>query len=123
MTASFSCDLLHGRRTGLRGAGVLAGRGRPGRRAGSGLVAVSASASGGDGVPVGTPTGVPAGTPAGVQADAPKPSRRGSRYFPLANSSRVRSSRITNWSADLFTPTATMVRPLAFFSWHLGAMQ
>ena len=26
-------------------------------------------------------------------------------------------------SAALFTPTATMVRPLRFFSWHAGAMQ
>ena len=26
-------------------------------------------------------------------------------------------------SADLFTPTATMVRPLRFFSWHSGARQ
>jgi len=56
-------------------------------------------------------------------ADVPKEPRRWSRYLPLARSSRVSSSRIMSSSAALFIPTATMVRPFAFFSWHSGDMQ
>jgi branched-chain amino acid aminotransferase len=57
------------------------------------------------------------------RAGGPKEPRRWSWYLPLASSSRVWSSRIMYCSAALFTPTATMVRPLAFFSWHSRAMQ
>jgi transcriptional regulator with XRE-family HTH domain len=53
----------------------------------------------------------------------PNSSRRWSRYLPLASSSLVFSSRIMYCSAALFTPTATMVRPWLFFSWHSGDMQ
>ena len=53
----------------------------------------------------------------------PNEPRRWSWYLPLAISSLVFSSRIMYCSAALFTPTATIVRPLAFFSWHSGDMQ
>jgi hypothetical protein len=53
----------------------------------------------------------------------PNEPRRWSWYLPLAISSLVLSSRIMYCSAALFTPTATIVRPLAFFSWHSGDMQ
>ena len=59
----------------------------------------------------------------GDEADVPNEPRRWSWYLPLASSSLVRSSRIMYCSAALFTPTATIVRPFAFFSWHSGDMQ
>ena len=55
--------------------------------------------------------------------DVPNEPRRWSWYLPLASSSRVRSSSIRYCSAALFTPTATIVKPLTFFSWHLRAVQ
>ena len=46
---------------------------------------------------------------------------RGTCRWP--DPSLVFSSRIMYCSAALFIPTATIVRPLAFFSWHSGDMQ
>jgi hypothetical protein len=96
-SASRSCDLVQGERAG---AGAGRGRGRS-RRAGWREDAA----------------------PPGSGADGPNEPRRWSRYLPLASCSRAWSSRMRNSSAALFMPMATMVRPLAFISWHFGAMQ
>jgi len=56
-------------------------------------------------------------------AEVPNEPRRWSWYLPLASSSFVCSSRIMYCSAALLTPTATIVRLLAFLSWHSRDMQ
>ena len=59
----------------------------------------------------------------GDASEVPNEPRRWSWYLPLANSALVSSSRSRYCSAALLTPTATMVRPFRFFSWHSGDIQ
>src|SRR5579872_2710424 len=68
-------------------------------------------------------TTAPAVPASDVETEVPNEPRRWSANLPRASSSLVCSSRSRYCSADLLTPTATMVRPLRFFSWHSGFMQ
>ena len=69
------------------------------------------------------PAGAPGLAAAGDDAGTPKLPRRWSWYLPSASSVLVSSSSSRYCSADLFTPTATMVSPLRFLAWQSGAMQ
>src|SRR5580692_7354595 len=109
-TASRRWDGVPGWRgpAGRAGAGRVDGRDLPGpgRAADAGGVG-DAGTDDGAGVGAG---GVGAG---GVGAGAARPNvpRRWSWYLPSARSALVSSSSSRYCSADLFTPTATMVRP------------